>query len=498
VVPGTPGKRIVESVKPQDARSIAWVVGVVLLSAAAVDYPFLAAVGPAVVLGALVYRWPERTLAAGAFAVLAIRPSLDIFSERRASIGPLTWEPAAAFGAAVLVAGAVLAMRRIRDGRRLWPDSAILVAHWWLAAAMAILFFSGARLFGAIGLAEGVREIARVASIVLGFLIVWWWLEGRPDRARSGWLFLLLGLIPPVATAGWQLATGRGFLEPGSGLRIQGTFSHPNSFAQYLVPFVLLAVSGIPGDRLKGQVWRVVAALGLSLLIVLSYSRTAILVLGTGLAVLPLVQRMSAKRLAGTALAVLLVVGLGWLLVGPSILARFADVSFRASAIQAAMAGHSENSFQWRLINWHGLVLLGLHHPYLGHGAGMTTHLNPLINVDNGVRFNAHNDFVRFFFEGGVLGLACYLIYGVLLCRWAVRQARSLPAAVTPAAAAVAATLLAMLFLTAGITEFSLHTANQYAVYAMLALVAAPWSGDLSRQQQLPHGEAQPDQQPGY
>ncbi|HXM39266.1 MAG TPA: O-antigen ligase family protein [Gemmatimonadales bacterium] len=455
----------------REAWSIGWVAGAVLLSAAAAAQPPLAALGPAIVLAALAWRWPDTVLGVVAFVVLALRPSLDIFSERRAGLGPLAWQPAALCGAVVLFAGAVLAVRRRRDGKRIWPDAEVLAAHRWLALALAILVFSGARLYGSMGLAEGVRELGRVASIVAAFLSVWWWLEGRPDRARRGWLFLVLGLIPPLAAAGWQLITGRGFWEPGSGLRIQGTFSHPNSFAQYLAPFVVFAIVGIPGARFPGKVWRIAAALGLSLLIVLTYSRTTILVLATSLVALVLMQLWwRGRRSAGPVLAVLLVAAVGWLAIGGQIRQRFADLSF-SGAVENARVGRSENSFGWRLLNWRGLVLRGMDHPFTGHGAGMTTHLNPLVNENNGIPFNAHNDFVRFFFEGGVFGLACYILYGLLLCRWAVRWGRMLGGE----SAAIAATLVAMIFLTAGMTELSLQTANLYTLYGMLALADAPW-----------------------
>ena len=455
----------------REALSIGWVAGAMLLSAAAAAYPPLAALGPAIVLAALAWRWPDRVVGFIAFAALALRPSLDIFSERRVGLGPLALQPAAVFGAAVLVTGVVLAARRVRDGQRVWPDAEVLAAHRWLAFAIAILFVSSARLYGTMGLAEGVREVSRVASIVAAFLIVWWWLEGRPDRSRWGWLFLVLGLIPPVAAAGWQLVTGRGFWEPGSGLRIQGTFSHPNSFAQYLVPFVLFAIAGIPRARFSGKLWRIAAALGLSILIVLTYSRTAILLLATSLGFLVLMYlAWRGPRSAGPVLAVLLFAAVGWLAVGAQIRQRFAAVSV-GGAIEEARAGRSENSFGWRLLNWRGLVLRGLDHPVTGHGAGMTTHLNPLVDDNTGIPFNAHNDFVRFFFEGGVLGLACYVLYGLLLCWWAVGLARQFGAQ----SAAIAATLVAMIFLTAGMTELSLQTANQYTLYGMLALANAPW-----------------------
>ncbi|MGH7529691.1 MAG: O-antigen ligase family protein [Gemmatimonadales bacterium] len=453
-------------------RTLVFVAGAMLLSALAAAQPSLVALGPAVVLAALAWRWPDAVAGVVAFAALALRPTLDAFSERRLGLGPLAIQPAAAFGAAVLLVGCVLAVRRFVSSRPhpLWPDAELRRAHLFLAAAVAIQVFSAVRLFGASGLAEGVREISRVASIVLAFLVIWWWIEARPGRARIGWKFLLAGLVPPILFAGWQLVTGRGFWEPGSGLRIQGTFSHPNSFAQYLAPFILIAVAGIPAAPLHGKIWRAAGALGLAVLLMLTYSRTAIAVVGTALGALVLLfLYWRGVRGLRPALAVLAFLGLAWLVVGEEVQQRFAPISLRR-AIEQARVGRSQESFGWRLLNWRGLVVRGVEHPVLGHGANMTTRLNPLVNENNGIPFNAHNDFVRFFFEAGIVGLVCYGLYGLLLCLWAVRRARSVGAE----AAALAATLAAMLFFTAGMTELSLHTANQYVLYGMLALIYAP------------------------
>ncbi len=151
---------------------------------------------------------------------------------------------------------------------------------------------------------------------------------------------------------------------------------------------------------------------------------------------------------------------------------RFANLSFGRAAWDAAVTGQSENSFTWRLINWGVLTQMGMQHPLLGHGAGMTTVLNPLVSPVNDLPFNAHDDFVRFFFETGVLGLACYGIYGVLLCRWAIGLTRRGPKTAAAKGYGVAAALLSLMFLSLGTTELSLNTAILYELYGMLAVMA--------------------------
>lgn len=171
-------------------------------------------------------------------------------------------------------------------------------------------------------------------------------------------------------------------------------------------------------------------------------------------------------------LAAICFLGVSWFLAGDIIRSRFQDISFTKAALEEAQSGESENSFQWRLINWGVLVSLGSEHPLMGHGAGMTMVLNPLVSPVNGVPFNAHNDFVRWFFEGGVLGLCSYMLYCVLLCRWAIRKARRIGPTQSATAFATAAAWLALLLLSAGTPEVSLQTAVQYQLYGLLALLS--------------------------
>jgi O-antigen ligase len=449
-------------------------VVVAALAALAAALPPIAAASVALAVGIAVWRWPEAALELTVVAVLAVRPSLDVFSSRRLGLSEFALNPAVVFGLVVLWIGAVLALTRARAGRPLWPSRSLRRAHWWLCAAYGIAFVSGARLYGAIGVATGVRELIRVASIVAAFLIVLWWVEVDPRRYARGWVYLVMGTMVPVATALSQWATGTGDRYAVGLNRLQGTFSHPSSLGPYLVPFILFAVGGLGHSRGALQLARAAWAAGLTWLVAQTFSRTALLVLVSGLAVLPFLnaRRFGWAGLVRGLVVVVVVAGLGWWVAGDVIARRFADISL-GPALEAARYGGAENSLIWRLINWAGLLRLGLDHPYTGHGAGMTTVLNPLVDQNTGIPFNAHDDFVRFFFEAGGLGLGCYLIYGALLCAWIVARARTGSPERAAGAYAVAAAWIALFFLTAGTAELSLQTAVQYELYGMAGLLNA-------------------------
>jgi O-antigen ligase len=463
----------------ESSRAVRWLALVVVLGASSVVFPAVFLGAAFVLLGLAAARFPRAALLGAGVATFALRPLLDIFSERRLGLGPLSTDPAVFLGIGVLTVALVVGARRVASGQRLFPDATALRAHVWLFVAYGLMVFSGWRLFGIAGLGEGIREAVRITSIVAAFLALWWWKETDPRFYSRGWTFLALGTTGAIAVAVWQLVTGAGFYEPDGLHRIQGTFSHPNSFGQYLAPLVLVAVSAVLMMRGAARLAAIAVAVTLAALLVLTFARTAILVLVVGLVGLLVAhargsgtRTMASMILAGIVLGIVV-----WSGFGEAIRARFEGVSVGGGAWQDALVGQSENSFQWRLINWSGLVLLGLQHPLLGHGAGMTTQLNPLVNSDNGIPFNAHNDFVRFFFEGGVVGLLLYIAYGFVLCRWMFRLAREGSAARRGAALAVAVAFASMFFLTAGTTELSLHTANQYELYGLLVLCTDVGSG---------------------
>ena len=454
-----------------------------LAAAAAVNPAVFAVVAAAVAITA-VWVWPARALELGVVLVLTIRPWVDIFSERRAGLGPFAVNPAVLIGLAVLAIALVLALQRQRAGLPLWPDRRLATAHLFLIAGYGVACISGVRLFGATGFAEGAREVIRIASVIGAFLLVCWWAGSSPIRQRRAWGYLFAGASIPVVVAAWQYATGTGYLDTPGLNRLQGTLSHPNAFGQYLVPFVLLAVNGAVSRKGSRRLWLLGGALVLSWFIVHSYSRTVLLVLVVGLVALPLIRarRFGARAVLQTiAIAGFLVV-VGGVLARDALRERFANLALGRSALDAAMSGNSENSYQWRLINWSVLISMGLSHPVAGHGAGMTTVLNPIVNTDNGVPYNAHNDFVRFFFEGGLVGLAAYVIYAVLLCAWSVRRART-SSPEGGRSFAVAAAWLALLLLNGGNTELSLATASLYSLYGMLALQATEPGGEAAAPQ---------------
>jgi len=457
-----------------------WWVAIAAVTGLAVVAPTIVGVAGACVLAIASWRWPQESLQLGVFAVLVVRPALDMFTERRLGLGPFAVSPAVLFGASLLVVATTLGLRRLSAGQPVWPEKRLLTAHLWLFVAYAIGLVSGVHLHGLSGLEEGMREVFRIGSVLGAFLMVLWWIGNDPERYRRGWRLVVAGAVLPVGLSLWQMVTWTGNLEVAGINRLKGTFGHPNTLGPYLVPFILFLVGGMVYHRRAGLTWRLLLAGGLSVLLALTYSRTAILILATGLLALPVLhaRRLGARALVRGAVVIIVFLVVTWPITSRLVADRFAGLRFGSEALEAARTGETENSLEWRLMNWGGLIALGLDHPYTGNGLNMTTTLNPLTDYATGIPYTSHDDFVRVFFECGLVGLGAYVLYGILLALWALRQAREARAVDAPSAFAVAAALIAMFFATAGTPEFGTQTAVQYEIYGMLALMTALRSSD--------------------
>jgi hypothetical protein len=420
-------------------------------------------------------RWTDWALSFSAIVVLAVRPATDIFSDSRDPTASISLRPSLAIGLAVLVLALIMAVERIRRKLPFWPNRELRAAHYWLFTAYAVALLSGAIGFGSEGLFIGGRELVRAGSTVAAFLLVFWWVEDHPERYRTGWTLLFLGAIAPVTVAVWQWVTGQGYTETVGLNRLYGTFSHPLSLGPYLVPFILFAA----GDRAASWQRKLLRAFVIGLftvILALTYSRTVLIVLLAGFAVLAMLHalKFGARAFLRILAVSVVVLALVWGTGGGLIRDRFTSISMDRKAVEAALEGRSENSFTWRILLWRMLIQMSLERPVSGHGAGMTTVLNPLVNVEYDRKpFNAHNDFVRWFFEGGALGLLCYVVYGVTICWWALRRSLAASRDAAPGALAVAAALIATIWLSLGTTEYSSQTAVLYQFNGMLALLWA-------------------------
>ena len=299
-------------------------------------------------------------------------------------------------------------------------------------------------------------------------------------------LVIVVASIFPIAVGIVQALTGTGNHEDSNLNRVFGSFTHPLSYGPYLLPLVVLGVAGIARMRGPERLLATAYTATTATLLFLTYNRTTILLLFVALALYATMElaQFRLRDVVRFGLAIAATVAVGWLVFGSQISERFSGVSITSTAIQEALTSGSQNSFQWRIVNWAILIQLGLSHPIVGHGLGMTTVLNPLIQASSGIPFNAHDDYVRFFFEGGLIGLALYSAFIATFTRWLLRARKALQAPDKSVSYAIIASLASLYVLSAGTTEMSLQTGVLCQTYLLIAILVG---AELRREDAAEH-----------
>ncbi len=335
-------------------------------------------------------------------AALAIRPALDDLKTE--ALDPL--QPSAILG--LLVIGLVLVRvlaDRAHGGRAIATPmaGAYLACGLLLSISLVTSLDRGETLPAVLGFASSVALYFGIERSL------------RTDRRALLRLVgaLAVGLVIPVATGIVQYFW-TGTLEPISGLvRLDGSFTHYNPFATYLVIVLLLGFSAItamrPGDRVFA-VFPVAASL---FVLVYTYARAAWISFTLG--VMLLVWRIDRRVTIGVGVAVVLAAFLV-----PGISDRLANITAETGADGGAK---TDDSLAWRISYWGEVAPLFWRNPISGVGLQVV----PSLTV-RGAR--PHNSFLQAAVEAGVLGLLGWLLLvgtAVVLTVKAYRLADRLP-----------------------------------------------------------------------
>lgn len=291
------------------------------------------------------------------------------------------------------------------------------VPRFPLLAPFGLIFLWGsASLAVSIAPSDTLEELLRLFGLfTLAFLAY------VSVRSRTDFETLLLAFfasaILPIAWGLYQFTFSVGFADEAVALpRIFGTFSHPNVYSLYLFTLIVFGV--------------------LFFFLFASSRRKKILTLLL-LAILTGMLFLTFARVAWVALFTFAFFFALWryrplllpLFFIPIILFVFSD-SFRGR-IADTFAARPDSSITWRQNLWHDVTTFSRQDSQWGWGSGMDTF--PIVSESlRGVRFGSndpHNDFVKFFVEGGTVGLLVYLAFVlslfVLLFRGYVQAPRA-------------------------------------------------------------------------
>jgi len=238
---------------------------------------------------------------------------------------------------------------------------------------------------------ELLRSVMTLAFYFVGF----WMVRGAQDRRRISWA-IVIGLLAEAAVT---IAFGRN----GRGGRAIGSFGQPNELGAFLAMFTAFAAAQLPAAR------RWVARLTLSgvvvagvFAVVLTVSRGAVVALAVAL----LFVALRSSRALTLVLLVVIVSSPFW---APDYLKeRMMGVQVES---QTSDDVSLEGSAQLRVDTWRAIIKVVSEHPLDGVGFAGLGYVLPAAGEELGVEVkdSAHNTYLRFLGEMGVLGLLLFL-----------------------------------------------------------------------------------------
>lgn len=303
---------------------------------------------------------------------------------------------------------------------------------WPMLALLAALSLS---LLGAQSYREGLPELLKWTQVLALYLAV----AALLPRRRAGWLVAAL-LVAGAAQALLglhQFLTQTGpdaFILLGRFMRAYGAFGQPNPYAGYLglvAPLsISLALWAWSGRNRAGVSLRLVLpalALLISAGLLVSWSRGGWLAFVAAVAVVVLAHtRRAAPLLLALAALVVLVLG-GVDLLPPSVAGRLADLREYVGLVDIARSEVTDANFSVieRIAHWQAALGMWRDHLWLGVGTGNYAVAYAAYNLPRWYEplGHAHNVYLNFAAEAGLLGLLAYLWLWLASLWQAVRTA---------------------------------------------------------------------------
>jgi O-antigen ligase len=301
----------------------------------------------------------------------------------------------------------------------------IVVPHpplvWPMLALLAALALA---LVGAQSYREGLPELLKWAQVLALYLAV----TALLPLQRAGWLIgaLLLAATAQALLGLFQFLTQTGpepFVLLGRFMRAYGAFGQPNPYAGYLglaaplaISLALWAWTGQPRAAMNLRLALPAAAAVISLGLLVSWSRGAWLAFGAAVAVVILAHTRRAApavmALAGLAALALAVFGVADLLPA-ALVGRLADLREYVGLVDVARTEVTDANFSVleRIAHWQAALGMWRDHLWLGVGAGNYAVAYPGYALPRWYEAlgHAHNVYLNFAAEAGLLGLLAYL-----------------------------------------------------------------------------------------
>ncbi len=380
---------------------------IIALTAVAITGAFLFSFSPLLPLFAggslmvlsLFFRSPLLLLA----VLIVVRMSLDYSSQYiTLSLFERVFTLSQLIGLGIAFLGTLLIIQKKEEFFRyplIWP---LLIIILWGLTTLPYSVSQGGT----------ITEIIRVFGLLsIGFM-AFIFTKSQKDYGILLYAILLSSCLPIIMSL-YQFTFGAGFTDADVAVpRIFGTFSHPNIFSLYLFALLVVTTLFYLSPTLAQLHKRRNLTLFLfalfSFFLLLTFTRVAWLAAFLFFAVLIFFRYKIAL------LPILLFPVVLYFLSG-----TFSD------RVNESFSPDPDSSIVWRQNLWHDTILKTVQDDRTTLGYGMSTFpiVSETLRGENVGSHDPHNDMVRFFVEGGYVGLAAYLIYALSVLLLLFRQA---------------------------------------------------------------------------
>ena len=293
-------------------------------------------------------------------------------------------------------------------------DYFIRLPYRW--AWIIFIIWCGSSAVYSYDLASTITETIKAANLFSLFAVAYI-LYLRDGHRFTRWFKIALigGAVPVFAIAIWQFFTQSGMSIDGYTNRIYGTFAHPNILATYALLLFMFWFNEALIKKTKfwqEEKWLSYLTAGfLIAMIFLTYTRIAWI----GLAVFLVCAGWVYYRRA--VLYIVIGIALFYALFYPvnSFLISNADINLQNISLISRLTSRNQeaDSISWRADIFNKVLPLFYRHPFIGYGYGSFAKVwddnKGVENIwDN--TSEAHNDYLKVGFEGGVIGLTLFMI----------------------------------------------------------------------------------------
>lgn len=405
--------------------------------------------------------------------LLIIRSGLDIFSAQQVpALFAIFWD-----ALAITYIGTLIARRR-----PIYTDYFFYLFTAWvlLQSLWVVLLPLGGLGMGAGHTPDALKEWIRIFSWLMAYLLVLQLKDRiKPETIVNALFFSmvlpLLGasmqiLLPPSLLP-WFLGTTRAHTAIEDASRINGTLGHPNAFATFLVLFLGLSYWRM---RQAQNRWPWLLLMGVIAFFIISTKALVGLVMMSILVIGIVTPELTLPKFLGAVVAIsALLLIFGSSEFGRERLSVFTEIPFFRDDIDVSRAivlrRYVTNSFYWRLDQWTMLLEAWRFEPWFGYGLESPRHLTSLQSA-------AHNDYIRFLVEGGIVGLTSFVSFLFSAAFYLFKKYCSKIA--SPAQSELALVLVAILaaMMVGMLTEnIWSHTALYFYWFTLISLLSWDW-----------------------